>query len=568
MRYLLLLLIFISTDIYSQSRYVKRNVLWNVPGVNIDNAGLKDVLSFAFAEFDGSENGLPVYTEVIDWYPEITDITADFFSVKYESLPEQFKNEDSFSELADIPDITSRISIAGNKPYLVISFIPFRKNALTGTIERITEFVLEIESKPGEKALATAKKSSAKASSVLSAGEWYKIRVPSTGIYKMTFEQLKSLGLTDPATLRIFGSGGRMLPEDIRKGAKDDLSPVGFFMSKGSDGVFNQGDYVIFYAAGTETWSFDSASGMYVCSRNHYSDFGYYFLTCNNGAVDIIPAAVQPEGAITGTSAEYDYYYHHELNEVNLIKSGKDFFGESFSESIVEHNFNFNIPDLVKSIPVKITGNVISRSTDSATFNLTMNGLGIETYRVRSTNVSNYTSIYAYNQKKTTSFFSGSNNFSLKLRYAKREPKAIGWLDYFTLFARAELKLSSDYLIFRDHSTVGSNKVTHFTVNNAAGNIIIWDVTDPNNIINMPWQAVDGKVGFSATTSSLREFAVFRNNGDFPTPVLSGTGLGKIANQNLHGINVPDLVIVAHENFLEQANRLAEHRSVKDGLSP
>ena len=214
-----------------------------------------------------------------------------------------------------------------------------------------------------------------------------------------------------------------------------------------------------------------------------------------------------------------------------------------------------------------ITGNVISRSTDSATFNLTMNGLGIETYRIRPANVSNYTSIYAYNQKKTTSFFPASNNFSLKLRYVKREPKAIGWLDYFTLFARAELNLSSDYLIFRDHSTVGSNAVTHFTINNAAGNIIIWDVTDPNNIMNMPWQTVDGKVGFSATTSSLREFAIFRNNGNFPAPVLSGTGLGKIANQNLHGINVPDLVIVAHDRFFEQANRLAEHRSVKDGLT-
>ena len=39
-----------------------------------------------------------------------------------------------------------------------------------------------------------------------------------------------------------------------------------------------------------------------------------------------------------------------------------------------------------------------------------------------------------------------------------------------------------------------------------------------------------------------------------------GTETSLVENQNIHGIERADLVILYHEDFMEAANRLAEHR--------
>ena len=89
--------------------------------------------------------------------------------------------------------------------------------------------------------------------SVLNSGKWVKIRVQESGIYCMTYDDIASAGL-NPAELRIYGYGGAMLNQDFRQTKKDDLPPVAFYMNKGSDGVFNKGDYVLFYAQGVDSW--------------------------------------------------------------------------------------------------------------------------------------------------------------------------------------------------------------------------------------------------------------------------------------------------------------------------
>ena len=43
--------------------------------------------------------------------------------------------------------------------------------------------------------------------------------------------------------------------------------------------------------------------------------------------------------------------------------------------------------------------------------------------------------------------------------------------------------------------------------------------------------------------------------------------IGKIENQNLHGLGECDMIIVTHPAFLDQANRLAEHHTDHDGMT-
>ena len=91
--------------------------------------------------------------------------------------------------------------------------------------------------------------------SVLSEGKVVKVRVEETGIHCIPYDTLKSWGLK-PEQVRVLGYGGNMLSENFLLPKWDDLPSVAFYMHKGSDNVFNSGDYILFYARGTVKWEF------------------------------------------------------------------------------------------------------------------------------------------------------------------------------------------------------------------------------------------------------------------------------------------------------------------------
>lgn len=564
--YFLLLLFFIFNDVFSQSWYKKREINWDLKNIVTDQQlSTRDLTCFSFAWYKDYDSKLPYFSDIIEWHTNDHEVTTKLFSAVYDELPDEYKDDKIFSILSDHINIDHHISIENKKYYLVYSLLPFRKNPVTGKVERLKEFTLEINQIPVKKFTVNSKKQKNVSQSVLSTGEWYKIKISSSGIHKLTYEQLKTLGLTDPATVRIFGYGGHVLPEDIREGCKDDLIPVQIYMNKGSDNVFNQGDFILFYATGTDKWYYDDDLLMFRCEKNPYSDNSYYFLTCNKGPVDIPVDHPVPEGEITFNANTYDYFVHHELYLRNFIKSGRKWYGEEF-DLITQHSIEIKIPALVVSEPLTTLTHVLSRSPDSSTFVLEVNGNDIETFRIRPVILSDYNGTYAFDQQKKTSFLSSSGNINLNLRYIKPEPTAKGWLDFITLNAKAELTLLTDQLIFRNNSVVVDGAITRFTISNTGENIIVWDVSDPNNILNVPYSIHQGSIFFLSETSELKEFAVFRKTGNFPSPEFIGDGLGRVENQNLHGTDIPDLVIITHENFMEQANDFACYRAEKSNI--
>ncbi len=566
MKFLLLLLIFIWSNAAGQTWHLKKQIDWIEPDAGAIDLKLQDILRFRFAGYPDNDITLPVYTEVTAWFNEYPAVKAKIFSAHYEPLPDKFKNNKLFS---DIPfDIVPEVDIAvsRNKPQLIISLVPFRKNPENGNPERLISFILEIEPAVVGDIEQARKKSGFVNNSVLSSGEWYKIRVPSTGIYKLSYDQLQNIGLSDPASVRIFGYGGRPLPEDITGGEKDDLQPIGIFMEKGVDNVFNQGDFILFYGIGADLWYYDEIFNMFRCKQNPYSDHGYYFLTCKNGSNDIPPADKLLSETASQLIDRYDYFSHHELSLFNLIKSGREWHGEEF-DLITQYEMSFTVPDIIPSVPVRLLTNVLSRAGDSATFVLSVNGAEQQTFRIRPTNLSDNLATFAFNQQKTSSFYSANENISLRLRYLKPDQRAKGWHDFTTLNATAKLRLKDDQLIFRNYSSVSPGAVTEFLIDNAGENIIVWDLTDANNILSVPFTILTGKVSFKSETSVLKEFAVFRKSGNFPSPEYSGTGLGKIDNQNLHGISPPEMIVISAEEFMDQAIAFSEYRSEKDGMN-
>ena len=97
---------------------------------------------------------------------------------------------------------------------------------------------------------------------MLTKGKFVKIKVVNNGIYKLTYEDLSSMGI-DPANVHIFGFGGGVLEQSFSLNKIDDLPEIPFYMSKSADGVFKAGDYILFYAQGINKWSYDKTKSLF-----------------------------------------------------------------------------------------------------------------------------------------------------------------------------------------------------------------------------------------------------------------------------------------------------------------
>ena len=87
--------------------------------------------------------------------------------------------------------------------------------------------------------------------SVLSSGIWYKISVKQEGVFKVDIPFLNSLGISTTniasGSIRLFGNGGAMLPENNAANRSDDLQENAIQVVDGGDGIFNGNDYFLFF---------------------------------------------------------------------------------------------------------------------------------------------------------------------------------------------------------------------------------------------------------------------------------------------------------------------------------
>ena len=100
--------------------------------------------------------------------------------------------------------------------------------------------------------------------SVLSQGDWFKFSIDTTGVFKIDKNLLQQIGIStsdlNPKKLRIYGNGGHLLPVLNSDFRFDDLQEVAIYIEGESDGVFNENDFILFYAKGPHDWNVNSAN--------------------------------------------------------------------------------------------------------------------------------------------------------------------------------------------------------------------------------------------------------------------------------------------------------------------
>jgi hypothetical protein len=564
MRFLFILLVFMCYEGHAQVWHIKRAIQFDqrADAATTDFLGF---ISFTGEVSAGPESDLPYYSELLDWSSDHPAVRMNIVFTGYETFMGIIPDSSRLINIADSLTYSYTLEFMKKKPFLQIKLLPFRKNPENGRLERLKTFVIRLEDQePPVRTTIDNKKSVSFDNSVLNSGLWYKIKVPSSGIYRLSYEQISSMSIGDPANVRIFGFGGEVLPEDCRQGEKDDLMPVQTDMIKGSDGIFNAGDFLLFYSRGSIKWDFDKRYGMFRHQLNPYSDYSYYFVTSGTGPDLPLNEAV-PASDASLVSDSYDYRTFHELESENVLLSGKQWFGENFSLT-QQQTFSFVIPGLLPEKPLEILAQVMAKSTEVSSFLMSFNNVNIDTFVIQAANLSDYTSIFGFTTEQKIFINPSSNSISLKLKYIKPDGTARGWLDYIIINARASLKMQTDFLEFRDLNVSGAGNITQFTLGSANANTILWDVSNQNDIRRITGNLSGTQLVFKVATDYLREFVAFNENGNYPVPVLQGSDVGLIPNQNLHGPQQPDMVIISYAGFLEQAERLAAYRREKNGL--
>lgn len=186
----------------------------------------------------------PVYYELLiapDYYPDrMIELSDMHFAPLKESELDEIRN---LPPLQTDIDLMQEWFLSRGQPALQVSFVPIRRNPITGNPEKLVSFAFNFIEKNGiSKSSGTGQKNLYAANSVLRNGRWILIRTTEDGIYRLTYNDLVQMGIENPGNVRIFGNGNRMLPKMNDRERHDDLVENRIYMNKGNDGIFNQGD--------------------------------------------------------------------------------------------------------------------------------------------------------------------------------------------------------------------------------------------------------------------------------------------------------------------------------------
>lgn len=405
-----------------------------------------------------------------------------------------------------------------------------------------------------------------KPSSVLAAGNWYKIAVTDAGVYKIDLPFLSQLGLNasnlSSGSIRLFGNSGGMLAEANNTERPDDLIENAVMIVDGGDGILNGSDYILFFSNGPDQWLKDSANKRFIHKKNLYSDKAYYYLTidANGKRINDAPNNFSP----TTTINSFDGRLFHELDTINFLGSGKEWYGEEFSNTpghSLARSFSFDIPNLQSGSAFSIITDCLARSVSTTSrFDVSVNNQPLQQITIPAVSGGPYDPIAKEIQMQANGNISQSN-FSISYSYVPGSFNSQGWLNWFEIFSRCNLSMDGvDQLLFRDWNSVGNN-AGEFVITNANSGTQVWDVTDPLTPVKLQTNFQGTDLKFVNNCARLKEYIAFQSS-NFLQPV----AMGKIQNQNLHGTPAADFIIVTTPSLLPQAERLGQFHQAKDHL--
>lgn len=400
--------------------------------------------------------------------------------------------------------------------------------------------------------------------SVLASGKWVRFEAPEEGIYKITRDMLSSYGIdansVDPRTIKIYNNGGKMLPENLTSSKPEDLVENAILVSGESDGKFDANDYILFYGRGNHFWDYDTTSNQIKRYFHLYSKQNYYWITSGGSQGKRIQNKSSLNQAAHFTQSSTDAFADWDEDKINIMQSGRIFVGDLFQENSNSRTYMNKLDGRIDGTPVNYKFSVVNASQNSVTLEVFENSSRIysKTLSGFGTSPLVHRSGYEYTQTVTFNPELADDRSLLKFQFNINSAESKGYLDYFEISFKKELKAFNNYLLFfsKDTSAVIEYDLSGFS----NSNIKVFDITDYSNLklISSPITQSGSEFRFQANEveGSVSKYLAIGND-NFKSP----SNPVEMANQNLHSISPgAKFIIITNKAFEEQANRLKNYR--------
>ncbi|MCB0704963.1 MAG: type IX secretion system sortase PorU [Saprospiraceae bacterium] len=557
------------TSFASNPTSIEKTLAWDSDPypINYADGSVKyEVWRFDGAFYNPEHPSLPIFYQRFEVEGN-SKFSVSLLEATWESIP--LKAGEIDAVINNTLSFDTYISKDRGKAVGNLMFIPIRR--IPGGYEKLVSFKLEITHQTVADN-AAAKGGGFANSSVLKDGDIYKIAVTTNGIHKIDYDFLvNELGISssvDPRNIQLYGNSGGLVPEDNGADRQDDLVENAIFFSGQADGQLNTGDFILFYAEGPHQWIFDEATGFFDFQMNVYDSRNYYFIKVGNTT----GRRVQSQASVAGsyTSTIYNDYRRQEDDLVNLLNdfpsgqgSGRQWFGDQF-KILRSYSYPdlFNFPYTRTDEEANVKARIVARTGVGGTSaKVTIGNNTFTSASFTATDLSDQDDPYATSRTIDENFFPNGSTLSVSAEYPQTATETLGWVDYIQLNVRRDLRMQGDQITFRDIKTLAHPSAT-FQLSEASGALTIWDITDAQIPVNQEYSQNGSTVSFGTSTTSLKEFVAFRPTGEFFAP----TAVGKITNQNLHGLADVDFVIVYHPDLYGPAKRLADHRAANSNF--
>ncbi|MCE5348082.1 MAG: type IX secretion system sortase PorU [Bacteroidales bacterium] len=396
--------------------------------------------------------------------------------------------------------------------------------------------------------------------SVLSSGKWFRIAITADGIYRIDYSTLKQIGLENPSNPRVFCNNWGQMSYYNGPDSPDDLKELSVFIS-GNDTILNEEEYLLFFGKGTGRWIYDESSKEYSYLRHNYSDTAFYFITSGSSAGKRVKTIGEPDQKVNYYSSESDALFIHEKEDVNLIKSGREWFQQMPGSTGI--NIDPGFKNLSTNEKLKYKIRIVARASVNTQFSLYEKGSLKKSILVPGINLNAYTGTQAQITYDTGSITTDSDSPVYEIRFNNSgENSAKGWIDYVQFQGRMQNSYTGTTVQYSDSRSVAGGRITGFSIRSQISNVMVWDISDPFNAKQIQYSKAADSITFKAVTDTLRTFIAFTAGGVL-TPSIERK---PVPNQDLHSSGPCDMIIVTHPLFRSYADKLANMHFKKDGL--
>ncbi|MDE6006978.1 MAG: hypothetical protein K2G67_05440 [Muribaculaceae bacterium] len=390
-------------------------------------------------------------------------------------------------------------------------------------------------------------------STPLSSGKWVKISIGETGLYEITYDELRAMGFSNPSNVALFGTGGGILNYNFIDASdkalySDVLHPTA---------VLHTGEKMIFYGCGTETMNV-STTGYSKNKRfkhnrltkNIYSDRSYYLLTDSSTPLRPTQHHVENKANCTEFNQGYAYIYHEKDSRHNNRMEGQVFWGEEayINKPVsyeVEARYCVDAPAylwLAYALPDEVNGTMES-SLNGHTSTASLINMAPNVYNLGNSLDASRLIIDDKHRGRGTVRFNVTGDFAAA--------KPIG-IDYWTLsypinlgYAKEDPEFTCQYIAFLEPSSM---RWKHPVPDNC----VAWDITGRNQPIELD---IEGGYLYN-DVHYITQLVVFNPDRE---QLHIDPEWKEIPNQNLHALQEEpiSMVIFTTPALKEYAERIA-----------